>query len=87
MAPKVKYPQRMCVVCRDVTDQSDLLRLSCHDKKFNIYSGTGRSFYLCFGCIEDEKRTLKGLARQCKHGDMKYLSTQLKEIITDVRKS
>ncbi len=87
MAPKVNYPQRMCVACRERFEQKFLLRLQCKEQKLSAFSGLGRSFYLCLSCVEDEKRVTRALARACKSGDMKYLSTQLKEIITDVRQS
>ncbi len=87
MAPKVNYPQRMCVSCRERFEQRDLLRLQCESQRLHAFSGTKRSFYLCFECTENEKKVTRALARACKSGDMKYLSTQLKEIITDVRKS
>ena len=87
MAPKVTYPQRMCVACRERFEQRSLLRLQCKQQQLLVFSGFGRSFYLCYECIENEKKATRALARACKSGDMNYLSTQLKEIITDVRKS
>ena len=87
MAPKVNYPQRMCISCRERFEQKMLLRLQCKEHVLSAHSGLGRSFYLCFECVENEKKVTRALARACKSGDMKYLSTQLKEIITDVRKS
>ena len=87
MAPKVNYPQRMCVACRERFEQKALLRLQCKEQQLSSHSGLGRSFYLCSECVENEKKVTRALARACKSGDMKYLSTQFKEIITDVRKS
>ncbi len=87
MAPKVTYPQRMCVACRERFEQRSLLRLQCKQQQLLSFSGSGRSFYLCYECTENEKKATRALARACKSGDMNYLSTQLKEIITDVRKS
>jgi predicted RNA-binding protein YlxR (DUF448 family) len=87
MAPKVNYPQRMCVVCRERFEQKALLRLQCKEQQLSSHSGVGRSFYLCSTCIDDEKKVTRALARICKSGDIKYLSTQLKEIIADVRQS
>jgi predicted RNA-binding protein YlxR (DUF448 family) len=87
MAPNVKYPQRMCVACRGRFEQKTLFRLQCKEQHLSYHSGFGRSFYLCPICMEDEKKVTRSLARVCKSGDMKYLSTQLKEIIADVRQS
>jgi predicted RNA-binding protein YlxR (DUF448 family) len=77
----------MCVACRERYEQKSLLRLQCQQQHLSSYCGEGRSFYLCFSCTENEKKVTRALARACKSGDMNYLSTQLKEIITDVRKS
>ncbi len=87
MAPNVNNPQRMCVVCRERFEQKALLRLQCKQQQLGFHSGSGRSFYLCFECVDNEKKVTRALARACKSGDMQYLSTQLKEIIIDVRKS
>ncbi|MDA3947502.1 MAG: DUF448 domain-containing protein [Helicobacteraceae bacterium] len=77
----------MCVACRERFEQKALLRLQCKQQHLISYSGSGRSFYLCFDCVENEKKVTRALARACKSGDMQYLSTQLKEIIIDVRQS
>jgi len=77
----------MCIVCRGRFEQNTLLRLQCIEQQLCFYEGSGRSFYLCQTCIEDEKKVTRALARVCKSGDVKNLSTQLKEIIADVRQS
>ncbi|WP_345978213.1 hypothetical protein [Sulfurimonas sp. HSL3-7] len=77
----------MCVVCRERFEQKALFRLQCKEQQLSSHSGVGRSFYLCSTCIDDEKKVTRALARICKSGDIKYLSTQLKEIIADVRQS
>ncbi len=77
----------MCVSCRERFEQKALLRLQCEQQHLSAYRGAGRSFYLCMPCVENEKKVLRALARTCKNGDMTYLSTQLKEIIADVRQS
>ncbi len=87
MAPNVTYPQRMCVACRERFEQKALIRLQCKEQQLRFHSGSGRSFYLCSECVDNEKKVIRALARACKSGDVQYLSTQLKEIIIDVRKS
>ena len=77
----------MCVACRERFEQKSLLRLQCEQQRLLLFSGSGRSFYLCAECTGNEKKVTRALARACKSGDMNYLSTQLKEIIADVRKS
>ncbi|MGB5965388.1 MAG: DUF448 domain-containing protein [Sulfurimonadaceae bacterium] len=87
MAPNVNNPQRMCVACRGRFEQKALVRLQCKQQQLSSYNGSGRSFYLCLECVDNEKKVTRALARACKSGDIQYLSTQLKEIIIDVRQS
>lgn len=80
--PKNKNnPTRMCIVCRERFPQYSLLRLQCVEKILRTFLNEGRSFYLCPTCVEDEKKAVKSLMRQCKTGDMTALSNQLKEIV------
>lgn len=88
----LKKTLRTCIVCRNKTEQKELLRLKCEDKKLMPYNNNGRSFYICSDCIEllqsdmnskDYKRIEKSLCRECKNKD-KYV-VQLKEMLTDVR--
>jgi predicted RNA-binding protein YlxR (DUF448 family) len=67
--------------------QTELFRLQCIDGSLKIYEGKGRSFYLCMDCINQEKKVLKSLMRQCKSGQKDKFMNKLKEIITDDRKS
>lgn len=80
-------PIRMCISCRGRFSQNILLRLRCTDKILQNFKGSGRSFYLCKKCLEDEKKIIKSLMRQCKIGDFKSLSNQLKEIVAHNGKS
>ncbi|OHD99824.1 MAG: hypothetical protein A3E21_01045 [Sulfurimonas sp. RIFCSPHIGHO2_12_FULL_36_9] len=87
MAKKFNQPLRMCISCRQRDAQNNLIRLQCLDSQFSLFRGTGRSFYICKICLEDSKKVLKALMRQCKSGDRDKFSNILKEIITDDRKS
>ena len=87
MAKKFNQPIRMCISCRQRDEQNKLLRLQCENSQPSLFRGTGRSFYLCKVCLEDQKKVLKALMRQCKSGERDKLSNILKEIITDDRKS
>lgn len=87
MAKKFNHPLRMCISCRQRDAQDNLIRLQCEESQLSLYRGTGRSFYICKICLEDSKKLLKALMRQCKSGDRDKLSNILKEIITDDRKS
>ena len=60
-------------------------RFQCVDGMLKIFDGNGRTFYLCDNCLNDEKKLLKALMRQCKSGDKEKLMNKLKEIITDDR--
>ncbi len=87
MAKKFNQPLRMCISCRQRDAQINLIRLQCLDSQFSLFMGSGRSFYICKICLEDSKKVLKSLMRQCKSGDRDKFSNILKEIITDDRKS
>jgi len=87
MAKKIHVPTRMCASCRDKYPQGNLQRLQCLESSLILYSGRGRSFYLCKNCLVDEKKVLKALMRQCRSGDKEKFTNRLKEIITDDRES
>lgn len=82
MAQIVNQPTRMCVVCRERSNQSSLIRLQCRQGILESYSGMGRSFYLCSACIE-HKKTPGLLARQCKSNALDMLMNRLKEIVVN----
>jgi len=87
MAKNFHQPQRMCLSCRGRASQSELVRMSCVDGKLRSFHGVGRSFYFCRNCVEDEKRVVKALMRQCRNNRKEEHLNKLKEIITDDRKS
>jgi len=87
MAKKFHQAVRMCISCRQRDTQSNLIRLQCIDASLDIFSGSGRSFYLCQNCLNEEKKVLKALMRQCRSGDKDKFMNKLKEIIADDRKS
>lgn len=73
-----KKSVRMCICCRKRFLQTILLRLSIGSNGLGLFLGSGRSFYLCFECLENPKNEnkiakIKKLDTQAKH--------QLKEII------
>jgi len=80
-------PIRMCVSCRERNTQDSLVRLRCNQGSLEVYKMNGRSFYLCKNCINEEKKVLKSLMRQCKNGNREKLMNKLKEIIADDGKS
>ncbi|WP_297439820.1 hypothetical protein [Sulfurimonas sp.] len=85
MAKKFHLPTRMCVSCRVKGAQHDFLRLQCKDEELKSFTGTGRSFYLCKSCLDDEKKLPKVLMRQCRSKEKDKFMNKLKEIITDDR--
>jgi len=87
MAKKFYNPTRMCVSCRQRDIQNNLLRVQCIDGQIEAYSSCGRSFYLCYACLNEEKKVSKTLMRVCRSGDKDKLMNKLKEIIPDDRKS
>ncbi len=85
MAKKFHLPTRMCISCKERYPQATFERLQCVDGSLLLYSGSGRSFYLCKNCLFDEKKVLKALMRECRNGDKEKFTIRLKEIITDDR--
>lgn len=83
MAPKYSHPVRMCAVCRERFEQLTLIRLQCREGTLELFSGSGRSFYVCRDCTQ-HKKTSGQLARHCKSNAPMELLKRLKEIIVDV---
>jgi predicted RNA-binding protein YlxR (DUF448 family) len=76
-------PIRMCISCRGRFEQNRLTRFQCKDKKLSLFTGVGRSMYLCKNCIEDTNKLSKSLKRACKNN--KKYEIDLKEILVNVR--
>ncbi|NLU33486.1 MAG: DUF448 domain-containing protein [Wolinella succinogenes] len=77
----MSYPIRMCVHCKGRFSKHDLLRLQYIQNSLIPYTGNGRSFYLCKGCIEQEK-VLDSLCRVGKidKKEKETIRNSLKEI-------
>lgn len=80
MAQNLHKPTRMCIVCRQRFMQKSLIRLQCIEGSLELFTGVGRSFYVCEICVE-HKKTPGHLSRQCKSGGSERLLNRLKEII------
>ncbi|MCD4667415.1 MAG: hypothetical protein K8R44_02265 [Sulfurimonas sp.] len=87
MAKNFHIPIRMCISCRDRYEQKLLVRLQCNDGSLEVFKKIGRSFYICKSCLDNEKKVIKSLMRQCRSGEKEKLINRLKEIITDDRES
>jgi len=87
MAKNFHIPIRMCISCRERDSQNRLTRFQYIDNSLDIFKGSGRSFYICKNCLNEEKRVIKALMRQCRSGEKEKFRSRLKEIITDDRKS
>ncbi|MBA1437521.1 MAG: DUF448 domain-containing protein [Epsilonproteobacteria bacterium] len=83
MVKKFYKPTRMCISCRQQDTQNNLLRFRCIDGELSSFDGVGRSFYLCYVCLSDEKKIAKALMRQCRSGKKDELLNKLKEMITN----
>ncbi len=60
-------PIRMCIVCRTRIEQKALRRFQQLKGELVLFSGNGRSFYLCETCMkENEKKVIKVLNHKCK---------------------
>ncbi len=87
MAKIFNLPIRMCISCRERHQQKLLIRLQCNEGLLEAFKKSGRSFYICNTCLDNEKKVIKSLMRQCKSGEKDKLTNRLKEIITDDRES
>ncbi|HHO42647.1 MAG TPA: DUF448 domain-containing protein [Epsilonproteobacteria bacterium] len=76
---KKKEPVRMCVACKRRESQKNLLRLQQKGDQLVVFSGSGRSLYLCFRCIQDQKK-YKGLIKRFKLEEASFVKF-LKEFI------
>ena len=56
---------RMCLACRARLLQSELKRLQVVQNALCVFSGVGRSFYLCARCYEDPK-AMRGVMKRYK---------------------
>ncbi len=69
----------MCITCRSRHPQKSLIRLKQDGKEIVAFDGTGRSFYLCRNCVNNEKK-LKGLAKRFKQ-DLEQLARLLGALV------
>jgi len=76
-------PIRTCIACRERIEQNKLIRLQCIDKNLASFNNSGRSFYLCDDCLNNQKKCEKALYRQCRNKDNYF--EQLKEIVKNGR--
>jgi len=70
-------PIRMCIVCKKRIYQEDLIRMQCKNGKITQFEGSGRSFYVCYDCI-DSSKLIKMLAYKCK-SDKNSIKEMIKE--------
>ena len=75
------HPIRMCIICRVRYPQGELLRFKQYEKTIIEYDGIGRSVYLCYKCIENEKK-IKGLMKRFNHKEERFIKL-LKESMKD----
>ncbi len=76
-------PIRMCIACRSRHPKNTLLRLKQMGHDIVAHDGTGRSFYLCMSCSQNEKK-VKGLVKRFKQ-DEKYFTKLLADLILRIR--
>jgi predicted RNA-binding protein YlxR (DUF448 family) len=74
---KKSQPIRMCIACRSRHPQNTLIRLKQEGNEVIAYNGTGRSFYLCDQCSQNEKK-VKGLAKRFKQDEERFSKLLLK---------
>ncbi len=70
---KISQPTRMCIACRSRHPQNTLIRLRQDGKDIVAFDGTGRSFYLCVECVNNEKK-VKGLVKRFKQDEEQFIT-------------
>ncbi len=78
---KNTQPTRMCIACRSRYPQNTMIRLRQNGKEIVAFTGTGRSFYLCVECIQNEKK-VKGLVKRFKQ-ELEPFTKLLKELMNN----
>jgi len=68
---KKSQPIRMCIACRSRHPQNTLIRLKLEGKDVVAFDGSGRSFYLCDICSQNEKK-IKGLVKRFKQDEEQF---------------
>jgi len=79
---KKHIPIRMCVSCRKRVKQKELMRLQKLENNVVLFSGAGRSFYICFDCINNDKHFLKKVS-----GRLKINIESLEEVIKEFKRN
>jgi predicted RNA-binding protein YlxR (DUF448 family) len=70
----------MCISCRERFAQKDLIRLQKNGDKASLFVGVGRSFYVCFECLNSDKHLLNKIS-----GRLKIDKNSLEEVIKEFR--
>lgn len=79
---KKSQPTRMCIACRSRHPQNILIRLKQEGKEVLKHDGSGRSFYLCCECVNNEKK-VKGLVKRFKQ-DAEHFTKLLTTLASEV---
>ena len=69
----------MCLACREKSARDILVRVEQNGSDIVNYSGVGRSFYICYNCINNEKK-VKGLAKRFGQDRERFVKF-LKELV------
>jgi len=80
---KKRVPIRMCIACQKREFQKELIRVQKRENKMILYSGEGRSFYLCKACL-DGKHISNIISGRMKI-DKRSVEALLKELSSNVK--
>ncbi len=81
---KKRVPIRMCIACQKREFQKELIRLQRKEGQMRLYSGEGRSFYLCKACLQGNRHISNIVAGRMKI-DKKSVEEVLKELSSNVK--
>ncbi len=70
----------MCIQCRTRFNQDQLLRLQSVNRELSLFTGHGRSFYVCKEC-QTKEATIKHIMGRCKlpQSQKEHVTLLLKE--------
>ncbi len=84
MSKRKREPIRMCIGCQKRAFQKELIRLQKEKGQIVLYSGEGRSFYLCRVCLQGNRHISKIIAGRMKI-DKSSVEALLKELSSNVK--
>ena len=72
----------MCLSCKQKMQQTALIRLQYKNGNINQFDGEGRSFYICYECLEDFNKVSRKIIKRFGIQNESDFEDTLKEILS-----